>query len=149
VVTPDKVIFGCRGGTLAVVDRATGKLLWSKPADSRFDYEPLVLRDQVLGDQVLFFRQNRAMLARLADGVETPFRPPAPFNPDGLPPAALALQQDPILPIGYYKGRLFFVDRPGDQGHATFQVNAPWHVNGGNFTLLAPVPPAQPTEAKP
>ena len=54
VVGTDKIVFGCRGGTLAVLDRATGKTVWSKQAESRFDYEPLLL-----GDQVLFFRKNR------------------------------------------------------------------------------------------
>ena len=144
VVGPDKIIYGCRGGTLAVLDRATGTMVWSKQAESRFDYEPLLL-----GDQILFFRNTRAMVAKLADGAETAFRPPTPPTADGLPPAAFGMAQDPIVPISFYKGRLFFIERPGEGWHATFQVNAPWQVTGGSFTLLAPVPPPAPVEAKP
>ncbi len=143
VVGPDKIVYGCRGGTLVVLDRATGNTVWSKQAESRFDYEPVLL-----GDQVLFFHNTRAMLARLADGAESPFRPPSPPTADGLPTPGFVLPQDPIVPISFYKGRMFFVDRSGDLGHATFQVNAPWHVTGGSFTLLAPVPPAAPVETK-
>src|SRR5262249_13903840 len=65
VVGPDKVIFGCRGGTLAVLNRADGKKVWSKKVESRFEYEPVLLENQLL-----YFRGARAMLANVADGTE-------------------------------------------------------------------------------
>jgi hypothetical protein len=85
------------------------------------------------------------MLARLADGAESPFQPAGPAPANAQP---FLLPQDPIVPISYYKGRLFFIERPGEAGHASFQINAPWHVTGGSFTVLAPAPPPMPAEPK-
>jgi len=36
VVGPEHVIFGCRGGTQAVLGRGDGKVVWSRKIDSRF-----------------------------------------------------------------------------------------------------------------
>ena len=35
VVTADKIIYGCRGGTLAVLNRADGKPVWSKKVSTK------------------------------------------------------------------------------------------------------------------
>jgi outer membrane protein assembly factor BamB len=135
VVGPDKVVFGCRGGTLSVVNRADGKVAWSKKVDSRFEYEPMLLESQAL-----FFRGPRATLANLADGKEEPLEI---TKGKGQP---FVLGADPVVPFSYYKGHLFFIGRPGDREHQSYQVNAPWHPNGGGFTLLRP--PAPPKEKK-
>jgi outer membrane protein assembly factor BamB len=140
VVGPDKVIFGCRGGKLAVLERNTGKVIWSKKVESRFDYEPLLL-----DDRLLFFRDNKGMLARLTDGSETPLEWGPPAKGDAKPPrTSFTLPRDPTVPIGYYKNHLFFIARPGEEHHREFQVNMPWHVNGGSFTVLKPTPPEKP-----
>jgi outer membrane protein assembly factor BamB len=135
VVGPDKIIFGCNGGTLAVLNRADGKLVWTKQAESRFQYEPVLLEDKIL-----FFRGGSAMLAKLADGLESPLRLSGPVGTPPLLPPGFTLPQDPAIPISYYQGRLFFIDRPTESGHPTLQVNIPWHVTGGSFTLLVPAP---------
>jgi hypothetical protein len=61
------------------------------------------------------------------------------------------LPNDPVVPLTYYKGHLFFIDRPGDKNHPQLYVNYPWHVGGGGFTTLAPAPaePEKPAEKKP
>ena len=53
----------------------------------------------------------------------------------------MALTRDPAVPISYYKGNLFFIARPGEEHHRDLQVNMPWHVSGGSFTILRPTPP--------
>jgi hypothetical protein len=35
------------------------------------------------------------------------------------------------MPIGYYKGNLYIVERHGDKGHVTRQANAIWDVSSG------------------
>lgn len=146
VVTADRVIFGCRGGTLAALQRSDGKPVWSKKVESRFDYEPLALEDRLL-----YFRDSKAMLVRLSDGNEVPFEiGPAPKGDMKPSRAPFALPRDPIVPISYYKGNLFFIARPGEEHHRDLQVNMPWHVNGGSFTLLRPAAPeiTQPAQEK-
>ena len=97
VVRRTRSRFGCRGGTLAVLNRADGKLLWSKKVESRFDYEPLLLQQAhsvcrpltflplrrtahgvclLLATASSFFRDTKAMLANLADGLEEPLEVP-------------------------------------------------------------------------
>jgi outer membrane protein assembly factor BamB len=145
VVGPDHVILGCRGGTLAVLGRADGKVVWSRKIDSRFDYEPLVLEDQLL-----YFRGNKAMLARLSDGAERPLELQGSAAPRaGQPSRTFTLTGDPLVSFSYYKGSLFFIERHGEGHHNTLYVNYPWHVNGGSFTVLRPIPPPAGTEKKP
>ena len=67
MVSKDRLILGCRGGTLAVLDRASGKTIWSRKVPTRFDYEPLLLENKLL-----YFKGKSAMLADLADGKEKP-----------------------------------------------------------------------------
>jgi hypothetical protein len=137
------VVFGCRGGTLAVLRRGDGKLLWSKRIDSRFEYEPLALEDRLL-----FFRGGVATLARLDNGEETPWQTALASrgaSPVLTPP--LTLPADPLVPISYYRGRLIFIERPSERSHVTLQVNQPWHPVGGAFTVL--IPAAKAEERKP
>lgn len=143
VVGPDRVIFGCRGGTLAILNRADGKVVWTKKVESRFSYEPVML-----GDRVLFFRGAAAMLAQLSDGAETPLQINSTARKSPMAKlSGFALGQDPIVPISYYKGSLFFIERAGESGHGQMQINMPWHVQNGSFTILQPVPPAAPVDA--
>jgi outer membrane protein assembly factor BamB len=147
VVGPDRIVYGCRGGTLAVLNRADGKPVWSRKVDSRFEYEPMLF-----GTQVLYFQNTRAMLADLATGAEQPFliRVKNKGQQPG-EPTPLTLPGDPVVPIGYYKGHLFFIPRPDERGHDQLRVNHPWHVGGGGFTVLAPAAPEpdKTTEKKP
>jgi hypothetical protein len=137
VVGSEQIVYGCRGGTLAVLNRADGKPLWSCKVESRFEYEPLLLTDRIL-----YFQNTHAMLADPATGAAKPFtirvkvpgQPPAEARP-------LTLAQDPVVPLSYYKGHLFLIDRPGDSGHLQMYVNYPWHVTGGGYTVLAPALP--------
>ncbi|HEY7425440.1 MAG TPA: PQQ-binding-like beta-propeller repeat protein, partial [Gemmataceae bacterium] len=147
VVGPDHIVYGCRGGTLAVLHRADGKLAWSHKIESRFEYEPLLLTDRVL-----YFRNNEAMLADLATGMEKPFA--IRVKNKGQPPSEgkpLTLRDDPVVSLSYYKGHVFFIERPADKNHSQLYINYPWHVNGGGFTALAPAPaePQKPAEKKP
>jgi outer membrane protein assembly factor BamB len=136
VVGPDKVVFGCRGGTLAVLDRASGKALWSRKVESRFDYEPLLIEDTLL-----YFRGNKAMKASVSDGKESAFEIVQAAKGQPIQSARpFALTQDPIVSISWYKGNLFFIDRPGEAQHNEYRINFPWHVSGGSFSLLRPAP---------
>jgi outer membrane protein assembly factor BamB len=145
VVGPDRVIFGCRGGTLAVLNRADGKVIWSRKVASRFEYEPLLIENHLL-----YFQGNQAMRAAVADGSEMPFvitmAPARGQQP--LPGQPFKLTQDPIVSLSYYKGNLFFIDRPGEKDHPEYRVNYPWHVGGGSFTLLRVAPPLSPDKEK-
>src|SRR5207244_305126 len=99
----------------------------SRKVESRFEYEPLLLNDRVL-----YFRENKAMLADLAAGAENPFE--VRVKVKGQPPSdprPLTLANDPAVPLSYYKGHLFFLDRPNENGHVQMYVNHPWHVGGG------------------
>jgi hypothetical protein len=94
---------------------------------------------------VLYFRGTKAELAALADGAESPLMLPNNFRQRAV--KGFAMTHDPIVSISYYKGHLFFVERPGDSWHTNMQVNNPWGVAGGSYTVLAPVPPRK--EGKP
>ena len=134
VVGADKVVFGCRGGTLAVLNRGDGKVAWSKKVETRFEYEPMLL-----DDQVLFFRGPRARLASLADGKEDALDMAGSKHAPNALSQPFVLNAEPVVPLSYYKGNLFCIGRPGDDsGHQAMQVNAPWHLNGGSFTVLRP-----------
>jgi len=140
VVGPKHIVFGCRGGTLAVLNRADGKVVWSKKVDSRFEYEPLMVTSGS-AEQLLFFRGGMAILAKLADGAETPWQPAAAMrgkSPVLAPP--FTLPHDPVVPISFYRGYLFFIDRPTETAHNVYQINVPWHPTGGAYTVLAPAP---------
>jgi PQQ-like domain len=141
VVGSNRLIFGCRGGTLAVLNRDDGKVVWSRKVASRFEYEPLLIENHLL-----YFQGNKAMRALLSDGTELPFMAVPPPPQVGKP---FTLQHDPIVSFTYYKGNLFFIDRPSESGHVRQEVNAPWHVNGGSFTLLRIPPPTPDKEKKP
>jgi outer membrane protein assembly factor BamB len=140
VVSPDKIVFGCRGGTLAVLNRADGKVLWSKKVESRFEYEPVLLENQAL-----YFRGARAMMANLADGSEEALS--VTGKKKGLQGQPFNLGADPVVPISYYKGTLFFIGRPGDLQHQQYNVNMPWYASG-SFTVLRPPPPPVPPKEK-
>ena len=137
-------MFGCRGGTLAALDRVTGRILWKQQVESRFEYEPLLTENGLL-----FFSGGTAMLARLDTGESTPWQPMAASRgrPALLSPP-FTLPHDPVVPLSYYRGRLAFIERPADKTHQTFQMNFAWHLMGGSYTVLAPVEKAA-VEAKP
>jgi len=129
VVTEQHVILGCRGGKLAVLNRADGAQVWSKQVAGRFSYEPVAL-----GDSLLYFEGNAAMLASLADGAARPVQAPVPRSrEEKLEP--VTINSDPLTSISYYKGRLFFVSRCEHEG---MQLNYPWHMLGGRFYVLSP-----------
>jgi hypothetical protein len=147
VVTADRVLYGCRGGSLVVLNRADGKAAWSKKVESRFGYEPVPL-----GDKVLFFNRQKAILANLADGLETPLRyiaSPKQGPKDKLDPKDLVLGEEPLLPIAYYKGNLYIVERHADKGHEIRQVNAIWDVHSGSIQILTPAPAETTGKGKP
>ena len=108
-LSKDRIILGCRGGTLAVLDRALGKVIWSKKVPSRFDYEPLLLENKLL-----YFKGKSAVLADIADGKEKALT----YGGTAAQPAtAFAMPQDPVTSIAYYKGSLIIVDRAGETWH--------------------------------
>ncbi|MBI2191273.1 MAG: PQQ-binding-like beta-propeller repeat protein [Planctomycetes bacterium] len=119
VVTDQLVIFGCSAGRLAALRRPDGQTAWSLQTQSRFDYEPVVL-----GNFVLHFNDRKGMLASLSDG--------------SLQEAGIGIEDDPMVPISYYQGKLFIVPRHGDHGHGVLYTNHPWHVVGGQFYVFAP-----------
>ena len=154
VVGPDRVVFGCRSGTLVVLDRATGEIVWKKQVASRFFHEPLLVHSagqtpapgDYGGDLLLYFAGAKAVLANLADGRESGFRvggisadrkPSSPL----LPSEWLTLPNEPATPLTFYRGALVALPRTD---HAGYQVVNPWHVQGGQYTVLAPIPPAAP-----
>jgi outer membrane protein assembly factor BamB len=145
VVCADRIAYGCRGGTLAVLGRADGKPIWSKKVESRFSYEPVAL-----GDKLLFFRRERAFMANLTDGQETPLHVLGkPQGKDKAEAVDFSLREEPLAPIGYYKGTLYLVERHGDRGHVTRQANALWDVDSGSVHVLKPALPEPTGKGKP
>jgi hypothetical protein len=140
VVTAERIVYGCRGGTLAVLGRSDGKPVWNKKVTSRFYYEPLIV-----DDKVLYFPGGKAMLASLADGAEVPlmYLPQAPPNQVVEPKEFVP--GEPGVPVSFYQGNLFVVPRYDHQG---YHVVYPWHITGGTYHVLRPTPPPMPPAAK-
>lgn len=154
VVGPDRIVFGCRGGTLAVLNRADGTIAWKKQVSSRFFYEPLLVHSagKVVaagdygGDKILYFAGSQAILANLADGTETKLTTGGiaadrkPASP-AMPVEDFALPSEPITPITFYQGSIVALPRTD---HTGYHIVYPWHVQGGQYTVLKPVPPPAP-----
>ncbi|OPZ28897.1 MAG: hypothetical protein BWZ02_01154 [Lentisphaerae bacterium ADurb.BinA184] len=115
--------------------------MWSKDAGSRFSYEPLVI-----GDEVLFFRGDRAVVAALADGRERELPVPDPRDREGKQTIPFAVGAEPLVSLSYYEGALVVVSRLDHEGA---QFNYGWHPLGGRIDVLLPKPPPEPEPAKP
>jgi len=140
VVGETQVLFGCRGGTLASLNRADGKVLWQKKVKSRFQHEPIIIGDEAL--YVEYKNDGKAdawflMLAKLSSG-ESRHLQTTVKKGDNYEHTNIGFGDDPIMPLSYYKGSLFLVDRHGEGGHVGFRVNYAWHPIGGNFYVIRP-----------
>ncbi|HUU68129.1 MAG TPA: PQQ-binding-like beta-propeller repeat protein, partial [Planctomycetota bacterium] len=139
VVTDKYVIFGCRDGKLAVLNRADGKEVRSIQTSSRFSYEPVAF-----GEQILYFDNDKAMLLNIPDGATKPLQAYYPKarargnDPQEFELKDVALDDDPLTPISYYKGYLFFVPRHLNSTHVIQEMNTVWNPAGGKFFVLPP-----------
>jgi outer membrane protein assembly factor BamB len=141
VVGKTHILFGCRGGTLACLNRADGKILWKKNVKSRFHHEPMIIGDEALyvelksnGEKSYWF----LMLAKLSSG-ESRHLQTSVKKGEKYENADIGFGNDPVLPLSYYKGSLFLVNRHGDSGHIDYRVNYAWHPVGGNFYVIRPM----------
>jgi hypothetical protein len=137
-----------------VLNRADGTVAWKKQVSSRFFHEPLLVHSagktvaagDYGGDKILYFAGSQAILANLADGAETKLTTGGiaadrkPASP-AMPVEDFALPSEPITPITFYQGSIVALPRTD---HTGYHIVYPWHVQGGQYTVLKPVPPPAP-----
>jgi len=94
---------------------------------------------------VVYVDGTKVMLHNLADGAAKPLQVMAPKDREKeLELRDVSIGDDPLAPISFYKGCLFFVPRQIDSSHVLQEMNSGVEPGSGRFFVFVPPPPPTP-----